>query len=182
MNLLDKLVENYTWLIPAILSLRDRQTVSRKELAELLEISQDLARAILWTLSKLGLLEKSTEPGRYVVKSILREVAENISKNVVGVKRYDKTLRIVLLRGDTYYMIVVRRKRIISRKVERDLVEKIQELLKSRRMSIKEISDEISESTVKICDALRVLEVMGLLKRLRDANTGRVVYLIEQSI
>ncbi len=178
MNLADKVLNNYTWLIPAIIKLHDRIEITRRDLCELLGISQDLARAIIWMLIRLKLVEKTTETGKYKVKSSLKEISSIFLKLLVGERKYNNTIRIVLFKDNFYYIIVVRKRRIISRKVDREIVEKIEELLRERKMSIKEISKEIPVAISKICDALRVLEVRGVLKKFKDKVTGKTLYLI----
>ncbi len=171
-------MRRYCWLVPAIIELNAKQQVTRKELAQILEVSQKLARTILWMLSRLGLVEKSPRTGEYLVSNSLREIAKTLRTSLVGIRRYRNTTRMVLEHEDMYYIVVIRRNRIISRRVSKEIVNKVEELLRRKSMSIDEISRTVSASIREICDSLRVLEIRGVLKRVKDGGSGKSIYLV----
>ncbi len=167
------LVTRYTWLIPALLELASMDVVKRRELTRIMnvEIDRDLARSILWTLSKLGLVEKSDEEGTYRVTPELRKHADTIRRHVVTIRKH----RMLVLFGGLYYLITVRRGKITVRFVSEELVRRVRDLLSERPHSVKELVNTIGEKADRVNTALRVLELLGLIEKDR-VEQGGVIY------
>lgn len=172
------LLTRYTWLVPAVLELASRDIVKRREFTRILDvdISKDLARTILWTLSKLGLVEKGSEEGMYRITSELRRQADVIKKHIVTYRKH----RLLLLFNGLYYLVTIRREKITVRFVTENLVEKVRELLLEKPRSVKELVDSLGEKADRVNTALRVLELLDIITRDR-IESGRVIYKIKVS-
>ena len=168
------LVTKYTWLIPALLELASMDVVRRREFTRIMsvEISKDLARSILWTLSKLGLIEKGYEEGTYKITPELRKHADNVRKHIVTVRKH----RMLVLFGGLYYLVTVRKEKITVRFVSEELVRRVRDLLAEGPRSVKELVDMIGEKADRVNTALRVLELLGLIEKDRIEQEGRVIY------
>ncbi len=173
---LSVLITRYTWLTPAVLELAEKDLVQRREFTRILgiEIGKDLARSILWTLSKLGLVEKIDE-GIYKVTDLLKIRASQLRQHVVNMHKH----RLLLRFGNLYYVVTIRREKITVRKVEVDVVNKIEDLLRNSEKTIKEIVDSTGLKTDKVTTALRVLELYNKIEKVIDNE--KVKYRIKVS-
>ena len=124
-----------------------------RELAEALEVKSRVAKAAMRLLKRYFLTEEG------LVRS---DVAAWLAKQDIRVRGRRMTWKA----GSCYVLIKVKRSRISTYTVPAELLEKVREELKKRKVAhVRELASRLNSSPISISRALQVLELLGKVKR-----------------
>lgn len=147
------------WTLPIVITmLVENRYLSAREIAEVWGTRTSIVKRGLWWLTKYGLVERLTnEVTKYKLKD---EILLSFKKLLR--ERWTRDNKLVIRRGSIYFVITVRKKRILARAVTEDVVEKVKEALatcKEKKLSNIVQATGLSPKLVSV--ALKVLSVKG---------------------
>ncbi len=132
------------WLLPFALALARGAAARPSELARSLGVRAATAKAALWRMRKLRLIEGG---------ALRPELAECLR----GVRAAGRTF--VWERGSSYILVVVKRRRVAAYPLPLGVVERVRSAAPAA--SVKELSEELGLPATLVSRALRVLRVLG---------------------
>ncbi|NPA23899.1 MAG: hypothetical protein GXO23_06370 [Crenarchaeota archaeon] len=161
------IVTRYSWIVPIIVEIRN-ELFDRNRLEKLFGISSRLARSIIWVMTRLALIERTDDKYRIASERLVEEVSRRVL-----CKRDRKYY--VLREGESLIIVNIRRERVSVRRVDRTVVRRIYEALEQRSLSIRELSELLSEKVERVSTALKILNICGVVDRGID-EIGRTFY------
>lgn len=147
------------WILPFIITmLTENRYFTAKEIAEAWGTRTSIVKRGLWWLIKYGLAEKLIrEVTKYKLKEgVIPSLEELLREYWVSGNR------LVIKRGRIYFVITVRKRKVLVRNVDEDTVKKVKEAFTTyKEEGLSVIAQTIGLHPKIISTALKVLKVKG---------------------
>ncbi len=160
------IVTKYSWILPIIVELGDKP-FTRDDLANRLNICKSFSKTIIWIMKKLNILQQIDD--KYVIDS---DIVKHVNSRFIC----KRDRRYVFQESCNIILVRVLKDRILTKKVNIELVNKVEELLRNSKyeLSLGDISKMLKERPDRVAIVLRILETCNKLIVLRDFSGKRL--------
>lgn len=161
------------WLLPFVLWLEGRGEFNARDMALGVGVRTPIARRVLWWFTKFGIVEKKVIDERvyYKITDVGKKLVYcTINATIVSRKG------LLIDYGKEYIIVYARRTRISWYTVPKEIVDRVQKILANAPNAvfrIKDLSLSTSLSQKLVVRALRVLSILGKVRRTPEGFIAR---------